>query len=425
MKHFALTTSLAVATLSANAFAHIDHGQLWIMDRSNSVVYFVDQTDFSVTINGLMTSFVDEPGGIGFTPHGHMLIVNHGDDVVHEFNGLGGHWEPLSGMDGISGVKGASALAMGPGHGDIFVANRDASEIIVFNDDFESEGVFADAADGLVSPVAIAFLTDGHLMVVDEGASAAIHFDHETGVGTIFDRFTGETPIDVLIRGNGDLYILADTGNLYRYAGGLASGKSLLGTYGSGEGSITFGMGFQTIYHVNAGDSKLRSIDADTGAAVDLATVPGLPTHIDAVGTHVAHGGYAEYGNGLAGTGGIKPELHGHDEPRVGLPVEVEIHDVIGAAIVAFGYSTGLAEIPMFGGDFLLDPAGTYTYFSDPHLASGMPGVAGDGEFIAAFTIPNMPVLVGMDFFWQGAALDPGAIQGVALSQGLHMFIGI
>ncbi len=417
-----LTKLAALLALSSAASAHFIDGQIYILDFENSKAYFVNPDTWIVSEYAQVTSFSNNPGALGFTLQGTMLVANYGDDIIHEYDGDGGHWEPLSGTDGITGVFGASGIVIGPGEGDIFFSDIDSNRILRFDKNYVSKGVFADGSDGLVNPGAIAFLADGHLLIADRGAGLVFHFDPDGTGASTFESYTGEVPVDVLVRDNGDAYVLTDTGNLYRHPGGVAGSGVLLGTYGSGSGSITFDHNYTTIYHVNPADSQIRTIDPDTGAAVVQATVPGAPVAIDVPGSQYAHGTYLEFGNPLPGSGGIGATMKGVGEPRINQAGTVEVNDILGGAPLAVGVTSDTTISIMFGGLVHLDF--TSTTFLFPVLASGVPGTPGDGDAQVDFLIPDNPSLIGTNWWWQSAIADAGAFQGIALTDCLRMYIG-
>jgi len=422
-----LTACLCVLSLlAAPANAHFEEGQIYAIDLVNNTVYYINpEAGFFFQVAGNPSAIANSPSAIGFNAHGHMLLHNKGDDTIYELTGGGSAELVLTAADGLDGAWGPSALVIGPGHGDLYVANYDLDQILSFDEEFENGSVFADAADGLDQPSAMAFLPDGHMMVSDRGNNYLHHFNTDTGVGTLFDKLP-ETPIEVIARNNGDVYVLTNAGNIFRYIGGSAINRVLLGNYGgpSARGGMDFKPGHDQIYHVSTVDGALREIDADTGASAVRVFLPGTPISLAVVGSQYAPGTYYHFGHGLEGTGGVEPELHGHEEPRVGQASEIEAHDFVGGSTIFLFLSAIMDENDFKGGEFYIGGIGTpaATFIALP--AGGTPGVAGDGGLELPFALPNDPMFSGVKFFLQALGTDPGAPLGVSFSAGLTMYIG-
>jgi hypothetical protein len=417
---------IALSLFAAPVSAHFDEGQIYVIDLMNNKVYFVDPENgwFFAEINPA-TSLANSPGALGFNHHGHMMLANYGDDTVIELHGDGDYDIVLTGADGLNGPWGPSGIVIGPGHGDIFIANFDADQIITFDEEFANGSVFADATDGIDNPSAIAFLADGHIMVSDRGNMNLHHFDANTGVATVFDSLP-ETPIELVIRNNGDIYALTNMGNIFRYIGGSAGNRILLGNYGgvSATGGLDFSPSHDVIYHVSTADASIREIDPDTGASVVQLVLPGAPISLAVVGSQYAPGTYYEYGEGLAGTGNIEPTLHGDGEPRVGQASEVEAQDFVGGSTIFLFLSTLTEEIDFKGGELYIGGLGTPAASFLVLPAGGVPGAAGDGGVALPFAMPSDPFFVGVKFFLQALGTDAGAPLGVSFSPRLTLYIG-
>ncbi len=420
----ALPALAALFAFSATASAHFVDGQLYYLDQENDRAWFVNPDTLAVVPMPQQTFFADVPGSLAFTIEGKMLMANYGNDQIHEFDGDGGTAVVLTAADGITGINGAGAIAIGPGVGDIFIADLDGAEILRFDRNYVGLGVFADSSDGLIEPRAIAVDSEGNLLVADSGAAAVFKIDAVTGVATTFDSYVMELPIDVLVRNNKDVYVLTDRGNIHRYAGGDPVQASLIGSYAFGQASMTFSSDYAHIFHVNINDKWLRRIDPDTGASVNVIQLSGKPNVIAAIGSQFAHGTWGQVpGHAQAGTGGVKPTLSAVGDPLVGQSTTVEVKDVVGGAPVVVGFSQGTDFSTLFGAEFCLDLT-TPFYIFDPFVASGTPGVAGDGSVTLNFLIPNNPALFGATYYWQAGAIDAGAAQGLSITKCLHMYIG-
>lgn len=131
--------------------------------------------------------------------------------------------------------------------------------------------------------------------------------------------------------------------------------------------------------------------------------------------------GWQPYGAGLAGIGGAVPALRGTAVPALGATARLEIANALGAApaLVAIGLDPqSRVAIPLLGGTLLVNP-GTSTFV----LLGGAPGVPGATATLAV-PLPTNPALLGANANFQALLLDAGAAQGVAMTNGLALWIG-
>lgn len=424
MRHSFPSLLITVALLASSAWSHFEIGQMYVIDFQNSKVYYVNTQTWSYTVASASTALANNPGAIGFSHHGHMLLANYGDNTVIDLDGQGGSSVVLTAADGLAGPWGPSGVVIGPGHGDIYVTNINNTQIMQYTEDYSTSAIFADATDGLEIPAAIAFLADGHMLVSDRGPSHMIHhFDSVTGMAMLFDTLP-EQPVDIAVRVNRDIYVLTDMGNIYRYPGGVASSRVLLGNYGapSSTGGLDFSYDHDFLYHVCTTDGAVREIDPDTGAAVVKLTLPGQPISLALVGSQYAPGSYFHFGNGLAGTGGVEPTLEGQGEPRLGHVSQINAFDYVGGSTVWLFLSATQGKLPFKGGTLYVDLGAGSLFWPLP--TGGTPGVAGDGDVSLPVYMPNDPILYGTKTYMQGLAIDPAAVQGVSFSPCLVMYIG-
>ncbi len=424
MKTKTLATLAAVCLLSTSSAAHFGEVLVYVLDHNASKVYAVLVSADPFYQESNQSPWADHPGGLAFTLDGEMLLANYATDVVYLFDADGGPPETvLSAADGVTGVRGPSAIAIGTA-GEIFLCDSDGGRLLRYDADYTNMTVMADAADGLVDPIAVAVLANGDLLVSDRAVNTIFHVEPITGVTTVFESFGAATPLDVVVRNNTDLYVLTDAGDLFRYPNAVAGSGALLGNYGFGEGSISFSHDFATLYHVNAGDGNFRYIDPDTGADQVVFSFPFTPTAVDCVGSRYAHGTYWEFGDPLGGTGGVPPRIDGIGEPRINQNSTVEVHDLVGGAPTVLAFATAMIDVPFLGGELHLDLSAPSIVFP-AMVASGAPGAAGDGEVSLGFPIPDSPSIVGGPYWWQAAAADPGAPLGVSISDCLLMYVGL
>lgn len=146
---------------------------------------------------------------------------------------------------------------------------------------------------------------------------------------------------------------------------------------------------------------------------------PGSLTNAGQVLTYRLGSGSMPYGNGLAGSGGRIPSLFGTGCPRVGQPYSIDLAQGLGGgfALLAFGYQHAQAQV--VGGTLWVGSIGG----SVGLLLGGGVGQPGAGGFQFPFAVPS-PAFVGLRLYCQAGVLDPGAVQGFALSNGLEVVLG-
>lgn len=125
------------------------------------------------------------------------------------------------------------------------------------------------------------------------------------------------------------------------------------------------------------------------------------------------------YGAGLAGTGGIVPTLGVVGCPDVGASFTLSADQLVGGTLGLIGLGDGPATIPAFGGTILVFPIAATVVV----VGSGAPTVPGIGSAGFSLTVTD-PALLGVPFWFQGAFLDAGAVQGWSLTNGLQLVIG-
>ena len=105
-------------------------------------------------------------------------------------------------------------------------------------------------------------------------------------------------------------------------------------------------------------------------------------------------------------------------DATIGGVLTLELDDAVGGAL---GYwLAGIRAVtPLFGGEVLVVPAIVL-----PVPLAGASGVAGAGNASLPLTIPNNVLFVGTSINFQAAVIDSGAVQGVALTPGVELWIG-
>jgi hypothetical protein len=130
--------------------------------------------------------------------------------------------------------------------------------------------------------------------------------------------------------------------------------------------------------------------------------------------------GYGDaYGAGLAGKGGIVPQLSVTGCPELNQPIAIVGTQIVGGAPGVLALAAAPASIPLFGGTLLVLPGSpTLAVF-----AAGAAGVAGAGQFTLPFTATD-PSLIGASVYLQARFLDAQAVQSVSLTNGLQVSFG-
>ena len=76
---------------------------------------------------------------------------------------------------------------------------------------------------------------------------------------------------------------------------------------------------------------------------------------------------------------------------------------------------------PFFGGTLLVSGI----FWALPEGLGGTPGVAGQGSSSTPFAIPGNAGLAGASIYVQAGYVDAGAAQGVSLTNGLRIGLGV
>ena len=124
------------------------------------------------------------------------------------------------------------------------------------------------------------------------------------------------------------------------------------------------------------------------------------------------------YGNGVPGSAGLQPRIDGSGGfPNVGnanFAVRMDNASPGASLLFVLGGGTG-PGIPLFCGNLWVSPV----VFSIPGVASP------SGSAPLPLPIPAGPALGGVALYAQGLVIDPGACQGIAMTSGLMIEIGL
>lgn len=419
-----LAAALAGFCLALPASGHFAENQIYVLDRRNELVYFLVNTDRDQWKGQLMLSSaagLEDPSGLGFNSHGEMMIANFPTDTVLQFFADFHGDQVLDARDQVAGPGGPGAFTVDR-YGWVYLACESAGKILRISQDFQWSYVFADAADGLVQPSGLTFTGDGRMLVANAGSGGQVLLIDSLGNATVFDTIAGENPRSVLWRDNQDVYVACDSGNLYRYLGGQAGNRILLGQYGGHSPSIATDTGHTRLYHVNRGDGEVRTIDLDTGFSKSRIQLGWDAAAIAVVAGQNPPGALMEVSPGLAGSAARIPEVHVQGDPRPGGQVHLSPEHFLGGTTAWLCIGVARHSIPQFGGEFIVD-LGQWHAFEVLHLW-GLDGVPGAGFLHKAYAIPNDSALSMARLYLQVLALDPSAVEGVSITPGNRLWLG-
>jgi hypothetical protein len=219
------------------------------------------------------------------------------------------------------------------------------------------------------------------------------------------------------------VYASGYAGNVYRYPGGNPGARTVLTNVGGGTHCpLAFDPRQTMLYAGSGANGALYVVNPDTGALTLVATGLGPITAMTVIGNVGFPGHINEFGQGLAGAGGIVPALHGQGHASPGGTITLGIRDFVGGAQGALMFGLAKGNQNGFGGKIYVSFAAPF-FFITLGLP-GTPGVPGAGDLDITSYIPNSPLLGGLSLYFQHLARDTAAVQDVALTNGLEVFIG-
>jgi hypothetical protein len=152
-----------------------------------------------------------------------------------------------------------------------------------------------------------------------------------------------------------------------------------------------------------------RGVSRPQGAGVDVGAFELGPSPA-----------FGSMGPGLAGTGGLTPALVGVGTPTPGNAISLDTSNGIGGALGLLAVGIELQPpAPLLGGSLYVVPQWTFGV-----SLGGTIGAAAAGASSFPLTIPDDMSLVGVTLAAQAAYVDPGAVQGVSLTNGLRITLG-
>jgi sugar lactone lactonase YvrE len=269
--------------------------------------------------------------------------------------------------------------------GNLYVANL-GNDTIVKIDAQGNATMFSDDASLISQPGGLALDGAGNLFVANYAYSNIVRFRTDTGVGEVFaatDTAKILHPNDLKLARSGGLLVAGSPGKVVRV--------DALG-------------GMEVVF---AGDG--------------LGELDGVSVPEDAT---LCSGRFTMYGDGQAGTDGLLPQFRAIFSPCPGQIIGLELRDFLGGVpavmfVGTAGLPAGAAKIK--GISLLVDPAGT-VFMPLPLFLPG--NGAGTGDLVLQFELPMLPALVGVEFYHQVFAADPGAPKGLSASNGLLETIG-
>jgi hypothetical protein len=169
---------------------------------------------------------------------------------------------------------------------------------------------------------------------------------------------------------------------------------------------------------------SVGTCDLNNDGFKDVAAASPTEGYLNAHGAAyvVFSGGAMPYGEGLAGSGGIVPNLSNSagELPVISTgKIELHVSDGLGGAAGYLFFGLAQGSLPFKGGSFLLDP--WVMFLNLPIVLSNAGGGAGAGEMTLPMTIPDIPELNIIPLYFQAALNDPDAAQGVSLTPGLQV----
>lgn len=127
-------------------------------------------------------------------------------------------------------------------------------------------------------------------------------------------------------------------------------------------------------------------------------------------GFGLACGACSNYGTGLAGTGGLVPSATWTGCALGGQTTGVHVGNALSGGIGLMVGGFVQLSIPLFGGTLLNEASVVVAMLASP---------AGN----VSFPLPVPPGVTGLSLYFQGAFLDPGAVQGISFSNGVVIAI--
>ncbi|MFG0319757.1 MAG: hypothetical protein ACF8XB_20975 [Planctomycetota bacterium JB042] len=347
-------------------------------DRYWPAIFQIDADGNSTALSA--GGLFDKPVTIIEEPNGQGLVVSDGGNdriILVKWDGSQVLLHDNSTANGLLGSPDGMAYDR---DGNLYVANLTGDTITKIAPDGTAT-LFSDSS--LIDhPGGMAIDGSGNMFVNMYGGSKLVRFRLDTAEATVFaeDAVKMDAPSDL---------------KLSRYGGLIASTRN------------------SNILKIDAlGNIEVFFHDASYGDIVGIAQKGDGDK---------CTGTFESYGQGLAGSGGHVPRLSAIYSPCMGMPIALEMDRYLGGAPTLLIVGFGATSFPWMGGELLID-------FNLPAFFANftMPGSGpGNGALRLPAVVPDdNPNLVGLEIFMQTVTGDPGAVQGLSLSNGLHETIG-
>jgi streptogramin lyase len=354
-----------------------DDGFLYMPDRGFGIVWKIDAAGHPVPFaaGGWLLS----PVTVVQAPDGGLIASDVFTESIVRLDAEGN--QTLLADVGTSG-----GLLSAPGgmcydlDGTLYVSNNTGNSIASVDDQTGVTALVSDGQGLLDRPGGVTADGAGNLYVANYGSSGIARIRVEDGSAETFCA-------DAAIQNPNDVRLLPDGGVR------VTTGNHILGVIDA-LGQLT----------VLADDASFGEWDGNVSQS-DLPPCSGR---------------FVKYGAGLAGSGGVLPELRAVFSPCPGASVALEMRNILGDAKGALAWGLSPAALPFKGGTLLvnLGPPGGL-------IPMVFPGVGpGGGGLVLPYTFPDDPLLAGVSVWLQVLAKDPGAPKGVSLSNGLEERIG-
>jgi sugar lactone lactonase YvrE len=352
-------------------------GNLYMPDRGVGVVW-------KITPAGVVTPFA--AGGWLSSMVTLALAPGGGFVAADLFQHTVVHIDEAGGQTLIADASSSGGLLSGPGgiayapDGTLYVANNIANTLVRVNDQTGAVTFFSDAQGLLSQPGGVAVDHAGNLFVANYATNDIVRVRLDTGLAEVFcaDPFM-HSPNDVRLAPEGGLHVTLKNGAMVRI---------------DARGQLT-------VLHEDA------SLGAWDGVATEAYLSP-------------CSGQFLPYGAGLAGSGGVVPELRGIFAPCPGAHAGIEFTGLLGGSFGSLAWGIAPVSVPFKQGALLVSinpPGGLIPLF--------FPGAGpGGGALTLSFTLPGTAALTGLSLYLQGLVADPGAPAGISMTNGLEERIG-
>ena len=352
-------------------------GNLYMPDRGVGVVWKIDPagqvTPFAA--GGWLTSMVT----LTLAPGGGFVAADIFQETIVHIDATGQQTLIADAVSSGGLLSGPGGIGYGP-DGTLYVANNMTDDLVTVDDQTGEVTFFTDAQDLLIQPAGLVVDNAGNLFVASYGTNTIVRVRLDTGIAEVFcdDPFLLH-PNDVRLAPEGGLHVTVNNSAMVRI---------------NAKGQMT-------ILHE---DQFLGPWD---GVASEAYLSP-------------CSGEFVSYGSGLAGSGGVVPELRGLFSPCPGAHAGIEVVGLLGGSFGSLAWGLAPASVPFKQGSLLVSlgpPGGLIPLF--------FPGVGlGGGALTLSFTLPNTAALTGLSIYHQVLAADPGAPAGISMTNGLEERIG-